>query len=86
MVAGALNMRPAIGTALFNTFVDNLMARSDIDDLSDGLHIILAGTGSPMPDPARTGVSTVVIAGDHQFVVDLRTREHPQSGNHESAA
>jgi len=70
MVAGALNMRPAIGTALFNTFVDNLMARSDIDDLSDGLHIILAGTGSPMPDPARTGVSTVVIAGDHQFVVD----------------
>ncbi len=70
MVAGALNMRPAIGTALFNTFVENRMARSDIDDLSDGLHIILAGTGSPMPDPERTGVSTVVIAGDHQFIID----------------
>lgn len=70
VVAGALDMRPAIRTALFNSFVDDQMARSDIDNLPDGLHIILAGTGSPMPDPRRTGASTVIIAGDNIFIVD----------------
>lgn len=70
VVSGALNMRPAIGTALFNGFVDNLMARSGVDDLPDGLHVILAGNGAPMPDPRRTGVSTAVIAGEHLFIVD----------------
>jgi ribonuclease Z len=39
--------------------------------LDDGLHLILCGTGSPLPNPARAGPCNVVIAGDQAFVVDI---------------
>jgi len=48
-------------------------ARAGVDrvaDLPDGLHVALCGTGSPLPDPTRAGACTVVIAGQHIFVVD----------------
>lgn len=42
------------------------------DWLSDGaLHVILCGTGSPLPDPARAGSCTAVIAGERLFLVDV---------------
>jgi len=47
-----------------------VQALSPLDSLKDGLHVILLGTGSPMPDTQRAGVSTVVIAGKHVYVVD----------------
>ena len=47
-----------------------LQTPSSLDSLEDGLHVILLGTGSPMPDVLRAGVSTVVIAGKHVYVVD----------------
>lgn len=47
-----------------------LQAPAALDSLDDGLHVILLGTGSPMPDTQRAGVSTVVIAGNHVYVVD----------------
>lgn len=34
------------------------------------LEIILTGTGSPIPDPNRAGPSTLVRAGDRQFLFD----------------
>jgi ribonuclease Z len=41
------------------------------DWLSDGaLHVILCGTGSPLPDLARAGPCTAVIAGERLFLVD----------------
>jgi len=70
VVAVALHMRASIGTWLFDRYAGDIMARSDIADLPDGLHVVLAGTGSPMPDPRRAGASTVVIAGKYQFIVD----------------
>jgi ribonuclease Z len=39
-------------------------------EIDDGLHALLLGTGSPMPDAIRAGPSTLVIAGEKHFVVD----------------
>jgi ribonuclease Z len=41
------------------------------DWLSDGaLHVVLCGTGSPLPDANRAAACTAVIAGDAMYVVD----------------
>ena len=39
-----------------------------------GLHVILPGTGSPLPDDTRAGPCAVVIAGGEYLVVDLGQR------------
>lgn len=39
-------------------------------DFSDGLHIVLCGAGSPMPDTERAGPCVAVIAGDQVLIVD----------------
>jgi ribonuclease Z len=39
-------------------------------ELPEGLHVALCGSGSPLPDPTRAGPCSVVIAGKHVFVVD----------------
>ena len=36
----------------------------------DGLHILLCGTGSPMPDLTRAGGCAAVIAGGNVVVID----------------
>jgi ribonuclease Z len=46
------------------------VGRDIIATLPDGLHVVLCGTGSPMPDPTRAGPCTAVIAGERLFVVD----------------
>jgi ribonuclease Z len=61
---------------------DNLMA-----SLPDGLHLVLCGAGSPLPDPQRSGPCVAIIAGKLLFVVDAGTggarnmlRMHVQAG------
>ena len=39
--------------------------------LEDGLHLLLCGTGSPLPNPDRAGPCQVVVAGDQAYVVDI---------------
>ena len=39
-------------------------------DFGDGLHVVLIGTGSPLPDAMRAGRSTAVIADDKIYIVD----------------
>jgi ribonuclease Z len=48
-------------------------AQGDRQDwLSDGaLHVVLCGTGSPLPDPERAGSCAAVIAGEQLFLVDV---------------
>lgn len=36
----------------------------------DGLHILICGTGSPMPDLTRAGACVAVIAGGHVVIID----------------
>lgn len=46
------------------------MTADTIAGLPDGLSVALCGTGSPLPDPHRSGPCTAVIAGQKMFVVD----------------
>ena len=34
------------------------------------LHVVLCGTGSPMPDPTRANACTAVVAGGHVVIID----------------
>lgn len=47
------------------------MSGQMFNELPDGLHVMLCGAGSPMPDPNRSGPCTVVVAGKQAFVFDV---------------
>ena len=70
-IAGGLLFRAALGTAMFRFAAERNAGRDSLADLPDGLHVGLCGTGSPMPNAARAGPCTVVVAGDQLFVVDI---------------
>jgi ribonuclease Z len=38
---------------------------------SPDLHVVLCGTGSPLPDPARAGACTAILAGGQFVLVDV---------------
>lgn len=38
---------------------------------ADALHVVLCGTGSPLPDPERAGPCTAIVAGNSMYVVDI---------------
>jgi ribonuclease Z len=71
VAAGAIHLfQNQIASALLQRMVDRRVGRDVTATLPDGLHVILCGTGSPLPDPTRAGPCTVVIAGRHIFVID----------------
>ena len=49
-----------------------------MSELSDGLHVVLCGAGSPLPDPKRSGPCVAVIAGQQVFVVDAGAGASPR--------
>lgn len=59
-----------LGELLFASVVADRIAGPGLQ-LDDGLHLILCGTGSPLPNPDRAGPCNLVIAGDQAFVVDI---------------
>lgn len=59
-----------IGEALFRSAVKANIGQNALADASDGLSVVLVGTGSPLPDPGRVGPMTVVAAGGRVFVID----------------
>jgi len=69
-LGAAFLFRPQISSRLWSAGVAGRMSRSVIATLPDGLHVGLVGTGAPMPDKQRVGISTFVIAGEHHFIVD----------------
>lgn len=62
--------QPQIGTMLLARVAGERAGRDATKGLPDGLHVILCGSGSPLPDPTRAGPCTMVIAGTHIYVVD----------------
>lgn len=62
--------RERLGEVVFARAVEASYGTDAAADLGDGLHVILCGTGSPLPDPARSGPCTLVIAGRQVFLVD----------------
>jgi len=73
VVAGAIayNQRGAIAQRLFVRGINTALASDPVAALPDGLHIILCGSGSPLPDPARAGPCVAVVAGKQLFIVDI---------------
>ncbi len=65
------SQQAAIGSALFERAVGGRVGRDSTMGLPDGLHAALCGTGSPLPNPSRSGPCNVVIAGKQVFVVDI---------------
>lgn len=59
-----------IGERLFARGVETRVGRDVTQNLPDGLHVGLCGTGSPLPNADRAGPCTVLIAGKRVFVVD----------------
>jgi ribonuclease Z len=61
-----------IESAIYQRAADRALAPDRTDLLSDGsLHVILCGTGSPLPDPDRAGPCTAVIASGNFYLVDV---------------
>lgn len=71
IVAGlAWLSRDRLGEFVFNRAVEANYGKDATAGLPDGLHVILCGTGSPLPDPDRSGPCTLVLAGKQLFLVD----------------
>lgn len=70
LVLAAWIFRPQIGERLFARAVENAVARDVIGDLTDGMHVVLCGSGSPFPDPTREGPCSAVIIDGKMFIVD----------------
>ncbi|MDM7956762.1 MBL fold metallo-hydrolase [Blastomonas sp.] len=62
--------REPLGEIVFARALEASYGKDATVGLDDGLHVILCGTGSPLPDPARAGPCTLVIAGKQVFLVD----------------
>lgn len=70
IAAGVWMARDPLGELVYGRAVKAGYGTDVTADLDDGLHVILCGTGSPLPDPDRSGPCTLVIAGKQVFLVD----------------
>lgn len=70
-VAGAaFAFRGDLSVMAYKRLAPRQMTADTAAALPDGLHVALCGTGSPLPDPKRSGPCTAIIAGTRIFVVD----------------
>ncbi|NNC99896.1 MAG: MBL fold metallo-hydrolase [Gammaproteobacteria bacterium] len=67
------SLRAEIAIRLMERIAVQRMSSDALADLPDGLHLVLCGAGSPMPDPRRSGPCVSVIAGNTLVVVDAGT-------------
>jgi len=71
---GGYVRRDAIVTAIARRMIDNRMASDAVASLRsvhpDAIHVILCGTGSPLPDPTRSGPCTAIVTKTKLLVVD----------------
>ena len=63
---------PSVQDALIRRAMVNQIAKADgaAAFKDDALHILLCGTGSPIPDPKRADACTAIIAGGHVVIID----------------
>ena len=64
------SLRSRIALAAIKKRLPKLVAADPVAELPDGLHVAVAGSGSPLPDPKRGNPCAAVIAGDRVYVVD----------------
>ncbi|MEP3225077.1 MAG: MBL fold metallo-hydrolase [Parasphingorhabdus sp.] len=70
-VTVAAVLREEIGDQIFSRAVETAVTRDVVANLSDGMHVALCGSGSPLPDPKRAGPCSAVIIADKIFIVDI---------------
>lgn len=70
LVSGGCAVRDKIAERAMETLIEKNMGRNIVNELPDGLHVLLCGSGSPMPDLTRAGPCTAVIAGKRAFIFD----------------
>ena len=71
VAAVGYSLRAPLSVAIAGRVVAISMAQDASNTLPDGLHVGLCGAGSPLPDDARTGPCTLVLAGKRLFVFDV---------------
>jgi ribonuclease Z len=69
-VACAWIFQRPLGLLLFQRNLDRALQNQLLNTLPDGLHAGLCGSGSPLPDPSRSGPCVFVVAGKHLYIVD----------------
>lgn len=68
--AGLFLAREPLSLAIMKRTLARNMTADAVRDLPDGLHAAVCGSGSPFPDPQRSGPCLAVIAGKRLFIVD----------------
>lgn len=75
IVAGLVLLAIAFGdrllVAAMKRQVIATVTERDFAQYADGLHVVLCGSGSPMPDPVRAGPCVAVVAGSRIIIVDV---------------
>jgi ribonuclease Z len=64
------SLRGRIAVKLVKKSLPARMSADCMEGLPDGLHVVMIGTGAPLPDPGRSQPCVGVIAGGRLFVVD----------------
>jgi ribonuclease Z len=59
-----------IGYKIAEVAVEQRLGTNPISTLEDGLHVVLCGAGSPLPDPIRSGPCVLIIAGNTLVTID----------------
>jgi ribonuclease Z len=59
-----------MGYKIAEVVVEQRLGGNSVSELEDGLHVVLCGAGSPLPDPVRSGPCVLIIAGDTLVTVD----------------
>ena len=70
ILAGLVFSQKKIGLTLARFIATDFMSSNVINDLPDGLHVALIGSGAPLPDPRRASPCTAVIAGKKLYIID----------------
>jgi ribonuclease Z len=66
----AWTLRDRLALAAMSRVYRQAFAGRALQELPDGLHVGLCGSGAPMPDPTRAGPCLAVVAGRRLFVID----------------
>lgn len=69
-----LSVRSRIALAAIKRRLPAMVSADRVADLPDGLHVVVVGSGSPLPDSRRGNPCAAVIAGGRIFVVDAGER------------
>jgi ribonuclease Z len=59
-----------IALQIMRTVLENNLTSDRFEPYPDGLHVVLCGSGGPLPDPSRSGPCLALIAGEKLFVLD----------------